>query len=93
MIEGRRFRAFESLAPLLNSHNLLLYPSKEAVDIETIEIKEPRTLFVLDGTWEYARNMYDGNRDLLAPLTKVWIFFFFFFFFFFLLYSYSFYFN
>jgi len=58
---------------LASPRTLVLFPSPDAVplDIVAAEDNGPRTLLVLDGTWDYARNMYNGNRRLFEHLRKV----------------------
>jgi len=70
LTNSRLLRGIEFEADFLNrilsgQRPYLLYPAKNALDCETVELKEDCTVIVLDGTWIEARKILFRN-----PLLK-----------------------
>jgi len=77
VLVGRRIEKLKDAALLeicADPENLLLYPSRDAVNVKDVQPRadgKPRHLIVLDGTWEYAGNLYTDNVNYFKNLTKV----------------------
>jgi hypothetical protein len=69
------FYRHEGLEEFLESQNsVLVYPSKDAVNIEDLppvsEMSEPYNLILIDGTWPQAKSIYHST-PLLHKLRQV----------------------
>jgi DTW domain-containing protein YfiP len=66
---GVRFGGTKALARAMGDSErppILLYPTPDALDIETHPPDSPRTLIVLDGTWWQASKLWKENPELAA---------------------------
>lgn len=74
--KGKRFlKINDELKEILESENsLLLYPSRDSIDIENIpKDKGPYNILILDGTWQQAKAIYSNNPQLhkLQPIKLI----------------------
>ncbi|HZU95212.1 MAG TPA: tRNA-uridine aminocarboxypropyltransferase [Planctomycetota bacterium] len=65
LLEGHDFADDARLASALEGQEtLLLYPTRDAVPLESLEPGKPRALVVIDGTWPQARNLFNHTPAL-----------------------------
>lgn len=75
IFKGKKFpRKYENLIRILQDPNsLLLYPTKDALDIELVKPsldQEHYNLILIDGTWPQAKAMYN-NSPILHNMKQV----------------------
>ncbi|OQR77796.1 DTW domain-containing protein 2-like [Tropilaelaps mercedesae] len=66
VIRGRHFGRHSLMREVYanESHTFVLYPSSDAIDVEDLPTGEGFNLIVIDGTWNQAKSLYFGNKEL-----------------------------